>query len=98
MVKNGVILDTNIAIGLLNDNHSIVRTIQNLQDRGYDFYCSVITKCELRSGVKNDSEWQAAQSIGLSRFIDVNNEIATIAGKIRLEQRQEANRKVKAPD
>ncbi|MCA0756917.1 PIN domain-containing protein [Paenibacillus sp. N4] len=98
MVKSGVILDTNIAIGLLNDNHSIVQTIQNLQDRGYDFYFSVITKCELLSGVKNDSEWQAVQSIGYNRFIDVDNAIATIAGKIRLEQRKEANRKVKAPD
>lgn len=48
--------------------------------------------------MKNDSEWKAVQSIGLYRFIDVNNEIATIAGKIRLEQRQEVNRKVKAPD
>lgn len=98
MVKNGVILDTNIAIGLLNDNHLIVQTIQNLQESGYNFYFSVITKCELLSGVKNDSEWKAVQSIGLNRFIDVNNEIATIAGKLRLEQRQEANRKVKAPD
>lgn len=98
MVKNGVILDTNIAIGLLNDNRSIVQTIQTLQDSGYDFYFSVITKCELLSGVKNDAEWQAVQRIGLERFIDVSNDIATIAGKIRLEQRKESNRNVKAPD
>ena len=98
MVRNGVILDTNIAIGLLNDNRLIVQTIQALQDRGYDFYFSVITKCELLSGVKSDSEWQAVQSISLNRFVDVNNEIATIAGEVRLQQRKEANRKVKAPD
>ncbi len=98
MVKKGVILDTNIAIGLLNDNQVIVQTIQCLQDDGYEFYFSVITKCELLSGVKNDSELQAVQSIGLNRFIDVNNDIATIAGKIRLEQRREVSRNVKAPD
>lgn len=98
MVKKGVILDTNIAIGLLNDYPDIVQTIQSLQDDGYEFYFSVITKCELLSGVKSDSELQAIQSIGLNRFIDVNNDIATSAGKIRLEQRKEAKRNVKAPD
>ncbi|CAM4425358.1 PIN domain-containing protein [Paenibacillus alkaliterrae] len=94
MVKEGVILDTNIAIGLLNDKTSIVETIQILQDKGYEFYFSVITKCELLSGVRNDSEWQAVQNIALNRFIDVNNDIATIAGKIRLEQRKESNRDI----
>lgn len=48
--------------------------------------------------MKSDSELQAIQSIGLNRFIDVNNDIATSAGKIRLEQRKEAKRNVKAPD
>jgi tRNA(fMet)-specific endonuclease VapC len=98
MVRKGVILDTNIAIGLLNDNQRIVLTIQRLQDEGYEFYFSVITKCELISGVKNEAEMHAVQSIGLNRFIDINNEIATIAGKIRLEQKKIAKRNVKAPD
>ncbi|MDQ6419345.1 PIN domain-containing protein [Paenibacillus sp. LHD-117] len=98
MVKKGVILDTNIAIGLLNDNRTIVQTILNLQKSGYDFYFSVITKCELLSGVKNDIEWKAVQNIGVNRFIDVNNDIATIAGNLRMEQRKESNRNVKAPD
>ncbi|MEX1030455.1 MAG: PIN domain-containing protein [Paenibacillaceae bacterium] len=97
-MKRGVILDTNIAIGLLNDQKSIVQTIQSLQDDGYEFYFSVITKCELLSGVKSDLEFQAIENISLNRFIDVNNDIATIAGKIRLEQRKEFNRNVKAPD
>lgn len=97
-MKKGAILDTNIAIGLLNDHKQIVQTIQVLQEDGYDFYFSVITKCELLSGVKSDAELLAIQSIGLSRFIDVNNDIATIAGKLRLEQRKEVNRIVKAPD
>lgn len=73
MVKNGVILDTNIAIGLLNDNHSIVQTIQNLQDRGYDFYFSVITKCELLSGVKNDSELRLLKRVSNKPIILFNN-------------------------
>jgi tRNA(fMet)-specific endonuclease VapC len=98
LVKKGAILDTNIAIGLLNDHPDIVQTIQSLQEDGYEFYFSVITKCELLSGVKSDSGVQAVESIELNRFIDVNNDIAIIAGKIRLEQRKEANRNVKAPD
>jgi len=46
MVKKGVILDTNIAIGLLNDNKTVIETIQALQKDFYEFYFSVITKCE----------------------------------------------------
>ena len=98
MVKKGVILDTNIAIGLLNDNKIVVETIQALQKDFYEFYFSVITKCELISGAKTDLEMQAVKSIEHSRFIDVNHEIATIAGEIRLEQKNEENRVVKAPD
>ena len=41
---------------------------------------------------------QAVKSIEHSRFIDVNHEIATIAGEIRLEQKNEENRVVKASD
>ena len=51
LVKKGVILDTNIAIGLLNDHPDIVQTIQSLQEDGYELYFSVITKCELLSGM-----------------------------------------------
>lgn len=98
MVKKGVILDTNIAIGLLNDNKKVIDTIQVLQKDAYEFYFSVITKCELISGAKTDLEMQAVKSIEHSRFIDVNNEIATIAGEIRLEQKKEENRVLKAPD
>jgi tRNA(fMet)-specific endonuclease VapC len=98
MVRKGIILDTNIAIGLLNDSDSIIQTIQRLEKEDYDFYFSVITKCELLSGVKNESELQAIQRISANRFIDICNDIATMAGRIRLEQRKESNRNVKAPD
>lgn len=40
MVKKGVILDTNIAIALLNDNKIVVETIQALQKDFYEFYSS----------------------------------------------------------
>ncbi len=83
---------------MLNDNKKAVETIQVLQKDSYEFYFSVITKCELISGAKNDIEMQAVKSIDKSRFIDVNNEIATIAGEIRLEQKRNENRVVKAPD
>lgn len=97
MIK-GVILDTNIAIGLLNDNRKVVEMIQLLRTEMYEFYFSVITKCELISGIKNELEMKAVKSIEHSRFIEVNNEIATIAGEIRLEQKKEENRVIKAPD
>lgn len=97
-MKKGVLLDTNIAIGLLNDNERIVETVQSLYREGYEFYFSVITKCELMSGAKNDQEMQAIMSIESSRYIDVNNEIATKAGEIRRTQKQQENRVIKTPD
>lgn len=93
-----LILDSNIAIGLLNDNLKTVQTIQSLHKEGYEFYFSVITLCELISGARNDNEMQAIKSIERSRFIDIDTEIATIAGEIRLEQKRKENRVVKAPD
>jgi tRNA(fMet)-specific endonuclease VapC len=98
LVKKGLLLDSNIAIGLLNDNIKIVETIQSLYKDNYEFYFSVITKCELVSGAKTDQEMQAIMSIEEVRFIDVNNEIATKAGEIRLTQKKEENRVIKAPD
>jgi predicted nucleic acid-binding protein len=41
---------------------------------------------------------RAIRSIEGGRFIDVTNEIATIAGEIRFEQKKDENRVVKAPD
>ncbi|UOF88950.1 PIN domain-containing protein [Fodinisporobacter ferrooxydans] len=98
MVKKGLILDSNIAIGLLNDNKKVVGTIQSLHKDGYEFYFSVITLCELMSGAKTENEIQAIRNIEYNRFIDVNMEIAAIAGEIRLKQKKEENRAVKAPD
>lgn len=72
--------------------------IQSLHKKRYEFYFSVITLCELISGARNDNEMQAIKSIDRNRFIDVDLEIATVAGEIRLKQKREENRVVKAPD
>ncbi|MBG9792656.1 hypothetical protein ABD76_09165 [Paenibacillus dendritiformis] len=61
-------------------------TSHKLQKDSNGFYFFVITKCELISGAKNKSEMKAINRINESRFIEVNNGIATIAGEIRLEQ------------
>lgn len=97
-MKKAVLLDTNITIGLLNDNVKIVETIESLYGENVEFYFSVITKCELLSGAKNDQEMKAIMRIENNRYIDVNNEITTKAGEIRREQKQKQNRVIKTPD
>lgn len=52
----------------------------------------------LTSSAKSDNEVQAIRGIERSRFINVDLEIAAIAGEIRLNQKKENNRVVKAPD
>lgn len=98
LVSNAILLDTNIAIGLLNSRLNVVETIQSLDNKGYHFYFSVITKCELMSGAKTAQEINAIMNIEDSRFIEVNNEIAMKAGEIRRVQKQEASRAIKTPD
>ena len=97
-MNKGLILDSNIAIGLLNDDEHVVQMIRSLRKKEYEFYFSVITFCELISGARSDNEMQAIKSIERSRFIDVDLEIAAIAGEIRLNQKKENNRVIKAPD
>lgn len=46
LVNKGLILDSNIAIGLLNDDENVVQMIQSLRKKGYEFYFSVITFCD----------------------------------------------------
>ncbi len=97
-MRKGVILDSNIAIGLLKDDENLVQRIRTLNEKSYEYYFSVITFCELISGARNGNEMQAINSIKRNRFIDVNLEIALIAGEIRLEQKNENNRVIKTPD
>jgi predicted nucleic acid-binding protein len=97
-VIKGLILDSNIAIGLLNDDENVVQAIRMLRKKGYEFYFFVITFCELISGARSDNEMQAIKSIEHSRFINVDLGIAALAGEIRLKQKKENNRVVKTPD
>lgn len=98
LVKKGLVLDSNVAIGLLNDDENIVQMIRSLRKKDYEFYFSVITFCELISGASSDNEMQAIKSIERNRFIEVDLEIDAIAGDIRLNQKKENNRVVKTPD
>jgi tRNA(fMet)-specific endonuclease VapC len=97
-VTNGVILDSNIAIGLLNDDKNISNMIRMLSEKGHLFYFSVITFCELISGARSEDEMRAIKNIERGRFIDVDLGIAEIAGEIRLKEKKENHRVVKAPD
>ena len=97
-MKKFIILDSNVAIGLLKDDGKVIHMIQSLRNEGYGFCFSVISLCELISGAKSTHELQALNRINRNRFIDVNFDIAVLAGEIRREQKTKQNRVIKTPD
>ncbi|MCY9663653.1 PIN domain-containing protein [Paenibacillus alginolyticus] len=96
--RSRVLLDTNIAIGLIIQYPEITQTLNLLHSNGISFCMSVISKCELLSGAKNDIEIDQIINLGNENFVEVNNEIAQIAGAIRREQKQKQGRALKTPD
>jgi tRNA(fMet)-specific endonuclease VapC len=94
---NGYLLDTNIAIALLADEQKIIHFIQQAEKDNQPIFYSVITQCEVLSGLDSDLELQRVELFKSKKFLDVDSKIAHRAGILRRDQRIKG-RKLKTPD
>lgn len=93
-----VLLDTNIIIQHLANEEAIEVMLNKYQDESYQFVYSVITKTELIVGANSGHDKEFIASLTGETLITVSDEIATLAGYIRREQKVSHNRSIKTPD
>ncbi|MNO37248.1 tRNA(fMet)-specific endonuclease VapC [compost metagenome] len=94
---NGYLLDTNIAIALLAGEKDVLDFIRQASDDRMAIYFSVITECEVFSGIESDYLLKGIKLFRSRRCIEVSSRIARLAGDIRRDQRSKG-RKLKSPD
>lgn len=93
----GYLLDTNIAIALLSGEPAAEVFVRKAKDERKNLYFSVITECEVFSGIKPELRLQGIKLFNPRRCIEVTSKIAQRAANIRLDQRAKG-RKLKTPD
>ncbi|KRE86357.1 hypothetical protein ASG89_10075 [Paenibacillus sp. Soil766] len=89
------LLDTNILIGLVNNDESIINFLNSLKED--NIYFSVVTKCEFMAGFSSMEEVTRFEFLKSGKFLDVTDELSYKAGKICVQERSKG-RRVKAPD
>lgn len=97
MTKQGYLMDTNIAIGLIDGEASILELIKQAAADRQNIYFSIVTECELISGLSSEDEIRHIPFLRSGRFLEVTSSIARTAGNIRREQRVKG-RRLKTPD
>lgn len=93
----GYLFDTNIAIALLAGEHAALEFVRQAKDDRLPIYFSVITECEVFSGLDSEFRLQGIKLFNSRRCIEVSSSVARLAGDIRREQRSKG-RKLKTPD
>jgi len=94
---DGYLLDTNIAIALLAGEHAALDFVRQASDDRMSIYFSVITECEVFSGLESAYRLQGIKLFNSRRCIEVSSSVARLAGDIRREQKSKG-RKLKTPD
>ncbi|QQE73218.1 PIN domain-containing protein [Brevibacillus composti] len=94
---DGYLFDTNIAIALLAGEHAALEFVRQAKDDRMPIYFSVITECEVFSGLDSEFRLQGIKLFNSRRCIEVSSSVARLAGDIRREQRSKG-RKLKTPD
>lgn len=97
MMIQGYLIDTNMAIALLAKEQEVMNFIVQAQNDRMPIFFSVITECEVFSGIQSEYQLHGVKLFNSRRCIEVNSKIARIAGDIRREQRAKG-RKLKTPD
>lgn len=97
MIVRGYLMDTNIAIGMVNGEREILAFISRAAVDKQKIYFSVVTECEFISGLTSEDEVKNVPFLRSGRFLEVTSMIARKAGNIRREQR-EKGRRLKTPD
>lgn len=93
----GYLLDTNIAIAILANEPIVMEFVQQAANDKMPLFFSVITECEVLSGMPSEPKLHGLRLFNERRCIDVNSTIARTAGDLRREQRDKG-RKLKTPD
>ncbi|SDJ90995.1 PIN domain-containing protein [Paenibacillus naphthalenovorans] len=94
---DGYLFDTNIAIALLAGEHAALEFVRQAKDDRMPIYFSVITECEVFSGLDSEFRLQGIKLFNSRRCIEVSSSVARLVGDIRREQRSKG-RKLKTPD
>jgi predicted nucleic acid-binding protein len=97
MITQGYLLDTNIAIGMVDGEREILELISQAALHRKKIYFSVVTECEFISGMASEDEATSVPFLKSGRFLEITSTIARIAGNVRREQRQKG-RRLKTPD
>jgi predicted nucleic acid-binding protein len=82
---------------LLAGEQATLEFARQAKDDRMVMYFSVITECEVFSGLKSDFRLQGVKLFNSRRCIEVSSKIARLAGDIRREQRSKG-RRLKTPD
>ena len=97
MIMHGYLMDTNIAISMVDSEPEILAFISRAAVDKQKIYFSVVTECEFISGLTSEDEIKNVPFLRSGRFLEVTSMIARKAGNIRREQQQKG-RKLKTPD
>ncbi|WP_218033613.1 type II toxin-antitoxin system VapC family toxin, partial [Paenibacillus alginolyticus] len=93
--RDKYLFDTNILIGLVNNDESIINFINSLTED--NIYFSVVTKCEFMAGFSSMDEVTKFEFLNSGKFLDVTDELSFLAGEICVLERNKG-RRVKTPD
>ena len=93
----GYLMDTNIAIAMLAKEEAVLEFVRQAKEDKMPLFFSVITECEVFSGMESEYQLHSIKLFNSRRCIDVNSRIARSAGDIRREQKAKG-RKLKTPD
>ncbi|MFC4076155.1 PIN domain-containing protein [Salinithrix halophila] len=97
MTTQGYLVDTNIAIAILANEEAAINFVKQAHQAKRPLFFSVITECEVLSGLKSDLELHKIKLFTSQRCLDVTSKIAQQAGHLRRHQRKKS-RKLKTPD
>jgi hypothetical protein len=93
----GYLLDTNIAIAILANEPIVMEFVKQAANDKMPLFFSVITECEVFSGMPSEQKLHGLRLFNKRRCINVTSTIARIAGDLRRVQRDKG-RKLKTPD
>jgi len=82
MVSNNYLIDTDVLVDHLKGVSAAVKTLNKLTTKG-KLFCSVINEAEILAGMRENEEERVEALFQALNVLDVNREIAQLAGKYR---------------
>lgn len=94
---SGYLVDTNVAIALLAHEHASLDFAKQAAQEKLPLFFSVITECEVFTGLQSEELLSASRMFNTRRCIGVSSSVARLAAKLRREQKHKG-RNLKTPD